>query len=61
MLGNTAAVCRSSYIHPALLASAANGELPGLLEKMPDKKPSNDNALGSDERRFRDLLPFLMG
>ena len=30
-LGNTPAVCRSSYIHPAILAAAESGELPSLV------------------------------
>lgn len=59
-LGNTAAVCRSSYIHPAILASATNGELPGLLKKVSDVDDAEDKALSGDEQRFRDLLPFLM-
>ena len=59
-LGNTVAVCRSSYIHPAILASAANGELQALLEKVPAEDDAKDKALSSDEQRFRDLLPFLV-
>lgn len=60
LLGNTAAVCRSSYIHPAILAAATNGELPGLLSRLPDEERGGDAFLASDERRFRDLLPLLM-
>lgn len=30
-LGNTPAVCKGSYIHPAMLAAAESGELPKLL------------------------------
>ena len=34
-LGNTKAVCRSSYIHPGLLAAAESGELTKLLARLP--------------------------
>ncbi len=54
-LGNTPAVCRSSYIHSAILASADQGTLPSLMRRL-----SSDNVrragLNKDEMR---LLAFL--
>lgn len=54
-LGNTPAVCRSSYIHSAILASADQGTLPALMRRL-----SSDNVrragLNKDEMR---LLAFL--
>lgn len=39
-LGNTAAVCRAYYIHPAILESFVAGELPGIMAKTaPDDDP----------------------
>lgn len=41
-LGNTVAVCRSSYIHPGLLASAEVGELRRLVRKSMEGNPTID-------------------
>jgi len=38
-LGNTPAVCRSSYIHPAVFVSYAEGELPRRLTLGEDRAP----------------------
>lgn len=57
-LGNTQAVCRSSYIHPGILAAAESGELPSLLEKASkDKRVRRE--LTANENRFAALLPYL--
>lgn len=40
MLGNTPAVCRGSYIHSAILASADEGKLPSLMRKLDKVKPA---------------------
>lgn len=56
-LGNTPAVCRSSYIHPGVLAAAESGELQGLLQAI-DASPSLPE-LTIDETRHARLLPRL--
>lgn len=57
-VGNTQAVCRSSYIHPGILAAAESGELPSLLEKASkDKRVRRE--LTANENRFAALLPYL--
>lgn len=56
-LGNTKAVARSSYIHPALLAAALTGELDVFL-----KAAGTDNkiyGLNRAECRFAAVLPLL--
>lgn len=58
-LGNTAAVCRSSYIHPAVLAAGESGELSRLLEKPGVTKRGSDSELSDDEQRLANLLPYL--
>ena len=60
-LGNTPAVGRSSYIHPAVLAAAENGELLVLLERTPPaQRNQKTSLLDDDERRFLALLPRLI-
>ncbi len=55
-LGNTKAVCRSSYIHPGLLSAAESGDLIRLVRGLPTKaKP--EMTIG--ETRFLTLLPKL--
>lgn len=56
-LGNTPAVCRSSYIHPAILAAATSGELPAMLHSLDVR--SDVPELAQDEVRFNQLLPSL--
>ena len=57
-LGNTPAVCRSSYIHPGILAAAESGELTPMILKL-----SQDEGVVAemtiDETKFADLLPQL--
>lgn len=60
LLGNTAAVCRSSYIHPSLLAAAESAELDRLLADADVLSPDRRIAeLTVDECRFAALLPLL--
>ena len=57
-LGNTPAVCKSSYIHPGILAAAESGELESMLASL---KNGNDSVaeMTLDEKEFADLLPKL--
>lgn len=50
LLGNTPAVCRECYIHPALMQAYLDGKLP---QRKPIRTPA---GLSADERRF---LAFL--
>lgn len=52
-LGNTRAVCRSSYVHPALPEAFLDGSLSRRWDSAPPARPAGLNA---DERR---LLRFL--
>ena len=57
-LGNTAAVCKSSYIHPGLLAAAESGELTSMVSQL----KQNDSSVAEmtiDETKFASLLPHL--
>ena len=56
-LGNTAAVCRSSYIHPLLLTAAESGELSIMIGKL--KEHDAVAEMTQDETMFADLLPQL--
>ena len=51
-LGNTAAVCRASYIHPHVLTSFGTGELHETWQETPPRRA----RLTADERRTRMLL-----
>lgn len=55
-LGNTVAVCRSSYIHPGILTAAESGELATLLQDV-EVQPVSELTLA--EVRFQSLLPML--
>lgn len=55
-LGNTKAVCRSSYVHPGLIASAETGDLDKLLMTLPTKA---DREMTISETRFLAILPNL--
>lgn len=46
-LGNTRAVCRKSYIHPAVLENFSNGTLPGILKTC---KGARGTGLDRDEK-----------
>lgn len=58
-LGNTPAICRSSYIHPGLLASAELVELPSLIDSATREMPDSAPELTQDEVLFAALLPRL--
>lgn len=59
-LGNTKAVCRDSYIHPAILAAGESGELAALIEKADAAAGGERLAeLTNDETRFASILPLL--
>lgn len=55
-LGNTRSVCRNSYIHPGLITAAESGELPGLLDRLPDQAR---RGLTLAETRFHAILAEL--
>lgn len=56
-LGNTVAVCRKAYIHPAVMQLIVSGEDPAVLRAQPwASKPAACRELRMDERR---LLAFL--
>ncbi len=55
-LGNTKAVCRSSYVHPGLITAAETGDLANLLSSLP-VEPKRGLTIG--ERRFLAILPLL--
>jgi len=55
-LGNTVAVCRESYIHPAILGAGESGELREMLNKLSEDDVAE---LTQDEIRFKELLPHL--
>ena len=57
-LGNTPAVCKSSYIHPGILAAAESGELPAMISKL-DQNDSPVAEMTQDEVRFANILPQL--
>ena len=57
-LGNTPAVCRKSYIHPAILAAAESGELSDLVRKA-DSSRNYNGEWTVDETRFVNILPHL--
>jgi DNA topoisomerase I len=46
-LGNTAAVCRKSYIHPAIASAYLSGAF--VLEVVEESGPSNHAALTAEE------------
>src|SRR5690606_25867115 len=59
-MAHTRAVCRQSYIHPALIAACEAGKLPALLQKHCDPEPDGPAEMTRDERRFLALLPELI-
>jgi DNA topoisomerase I len=56
VLGNTAAVCRKSYIHPALLDCYMNGSLPPSKERTANAHQASDTGLRPDEEAVLSLL-----
>lgn len=57
-LGNTPAVCRSSYIHPGILSAAQDGTLPTLIAES-ELQQDSISEMTIDETRLITLLPFL--
>ena len=55
-LGNTRAVCKSSYVYPLLLTAYENNELDKYMKKMNNNKVSGKSGLAHDEKV---LLSFL--
>jgi len=55
-LGNTRAVCRTAYIHPAVLDAYRDGALKELSRKAKRWKPGDENALDRTERLVLALL-----
>ena len=57
-LGNTAAVCKSSYIHPGILAAMESGELADMVAKL-GQDDGSVPEMTIDETKFTNLLPHL--
>jgi len=55
-LGNTSAVCRKHYIHPALIASYLDCSLIATLESLAPKRTARAGGLSAEETV---LLRFL--
>jgi DNA topoisomerase-1 len=55
-LGNTRAVCKSSYVYPVLLEAFENGELGKYLKKVNIKPAVSNTAMENDEKV---LMAFL--
>ena len=55
-LGNTRAVCKSSYVYPILLTAFENNELKKYMNKMSKGKTIGKTGLEHDEKV---LLSFL--
>jgi DNA topoisomerase-1 len=55
-LGNTRAVCKSSYVYPLLLEAFENDQLSKYLKKIHTEKPDTQYALQNDEKV---LMKFL--
>jgi DNA topoisomerase-1 len=56
-LGNTPAICRKCYIHPAVLSAFLDGSL--LLEQEPQSEQAPAEALSALRQEERDVLQFL--
>jgi DNA topoisomerase-1 len=54
-LGNTPAVCRKCYIHPAILESYIDGELARTLGQRTDGELADDDLPGEEARVLRFL------
>jgi DNA topoisomerase-1 len=55
-LGNTPAICRKCYIHPAVFESYQRGSFAGLLQSAEDNARRHPNGLGLDEKRILEFL-----
>ncbi|MBI5618814.1 MAG: DNA topoisomerase IB [Gammaproteobacteria bacterium] len=50
VLGNTPAICRKSYVHPALIEGYLAGELPAALVALRDEDEDEPHGLSAEER-----------
>jgi DNA topoisomerase-1 len=55
-LGNTPAVCRKCYVHPAVLECYSSGELLKILEAAERRAAHNIHALRQEELELMFLL-----
>lgn len=55
-LGNTRAVCKSSYVYPLLLEAFENDQLAKYLKQVDSQKPHTQSAMENDEKV---LMKFL--
>jgi DNA topoisomerase-1 len=55
-LGNTPAVCRRCYVHPAIIDSHLDGSLSRSLAGKVDEKLSRDRGLSNEERLVLTVL-----
>jgi DNA topoisomerase I len=55
-LGNTPAVCRKCYIHPAIVDAYMDGSLAHSLRRRTEEKLSEDGALSGEEKLVLTLL-----
>lgn len=55
-LGNTPAVCRKCYVHPAILEAYLNGGLPENLKQKNGKRATSLTNLSSEEKAMTEFL-----
>lgn len=55
-LGNTPAVCRQCYVHPAVLDAYLDGSLAGVMPRAPGPRCPGAAGLGDDEHALLALL-----
>lgn len=55
-LGNTRAVCKSSYVYPVLLEAFENDELGKYLKKIHTDQPNSVRAMENDEKVLMQFL-----
>lgn len=57
-LGNTRAVCKSSYVYPVLLTVFEEGALSKYLKKINTERPNSVTAMQNDEKVLLQFLKF---
>jgi DNA topoisomerase-1 len=55
-LGNTAAVCRKCYVHPAVIDAYLDGSLQALRDRLGQPAPDQATGLGADEQAVLEFL-----
>ena len=60
-LGNTRAVCKSSYVYPLLLETFENEGLQKYLKKINTVKPNSVTAMQNDEKVLLQFLKYTKG